>query len=181
MCECLERWFFKFFPTKRKHVEPDYAAGNWFRCIALISCILHNLLFIFCLALVGAGPMIINFLQAVWCYSIFLTLREREMIVYMVMILGQISQCVTMLLKDRDIPLGAFQTGGLIGNSVACILLLIFNGRALYKFHMCGGLHGCDANHISKKDIEQPLLDKQDEKSSDLVDAIPDKKKKAKA
>ena len=96
MCDCCERWFFKFYPAVRK--EAYTAEGFWMRKISLVSCIIHNLLFVFCLALVGAGPMILNFLQAMWTYSVFLTLREREMAVYLLLLAGQIGQCITMIL-----------------------------------------------------------------------------------
>ena len=105
MCECLERMFFKFYPSTRK--EAFTAEGHWMRCIALISCILHNCLFVFCLALVGAGPMIMNFLQACWVYSVYLTMREREMVIYLILILAQVGQCLTMLFKDRETALGS--------------------------------------------------------------------------
>ena len=147
------------------------------RTVSLISCILHNLLFIFCLALVGAGPMVFNFLQAAWIYSVFLTMRQREMVVYLLLVLGQIAQCLTMMLKDRDVPLGAFQSGGLIGNTVACGLLLFFNGRALWLFHESGGLRG------RKGDLTEPLLtptpdDNEQGPDADPIDVVAEAKKK---
>ena len=145
------------------------------RTVSLISCILHNLLFIFCLALVGAGPMVFNFLQAAWIYSVFLTMRQREMVVYLLLVLGQIAQCLTMMLKDREVPLGAFQSGGLIGNCVACCLLLWFNGRAFYLFHESGGLRG------RKGDITEPLIapdDNEQGPDADPLDVVADPKKK---
>ena len=86
MCECLERMFFRFYPATKKPTETP--EGEWMRCLSLISMIIHQCLFIFCLALVGAGPMVLNFLQACWVYSVYLTMREREMIVYMILLLG---------------------------------------------------------------------------------------------
>ena len=62
-----------------------------------------------------------------------------------------------MLMRDREQPLGAFQTGGLIGNAVACGIMLYLNGRALYLFHESGGLHGV------KKGVAKPLLGEEDE------------------
>ena len=81
----MERWFFKFYPSNKKDYHTE--EGKWMRCICLLSVLLHNGLFIFCLALVGAGPMILNFLQALWSYSVYLTLREREMAVYCFLVL----------------------------------------------------------------------------------------------
>ena len=75
-------------------------------------------------------------------------------------------------MRDRDVPLGAFQSGGYIGNGVACGLLLVFNGRALWKFHESGGLHG-------KKDgTTVPLLaESDDEADPDFADLNEAKKK----
>ena len=104
--------------------------------------------------MVGAGPMILNFLQACWIYSVYLTMREREMVIYLILLLGQIAQCITMLFAGN---VRAYQTGGLIGNATACGILLVLNGRALWKFHESGGLHG------KSRDGAVPLLDKDDE------------------
>ena len=62
-----------------------------------------------------------------------------------------------MLFRDREQPLGAFQTGGLIGNMVACGILFYLNGRALYLFHEAGGLRGV------KKGLKEPLIVAEDE------------------
>ena len=55
----LERLFFKFYPTTKK--ETHNPEGEWMRCMALVATIVHELMFIFCLALVGFGAMIFNF------------------------------------------------------------------------------------------------------------------------
>ena len=89
----MERCFFRFFPATKKQVFT--ADGEWMRCVSLITCIIHVGLLVFCLALVGAGAMIMNFLQAAWIYSVYLTMREREMVVYLILLLGQIGQCLT--------------------------------------------------------------------------------------
>ena len=71
-----------------------------------------------------------------------------------------------MLFRDRDVPLGAFQTGGLIGNAVACGLLLIVNGRALKLFHDSGSIHG------RKMGVEEPLLNDEEGSGNPINDAI---------
>ena len=66
-------------------------------------------MFIFCLALVGAGAMVFNFLQGLWAYSVYLTLREREAIVYLLLLAGQIVHSTFFLIGDDDgQPAGAF-------------------------------------------------------------------------
>ena len=164
MCDTLEKWFFKLFPSQPK--KPETPEGEWMRCMSFITCIVHNGMFVLCLALVGFGAMIFNFLQAVWIYSVYLTLREREMIVYLILLLGQIAQAFCYLfISDEDTTLAAFQQGGIISCLVVCGILLVVNGRALYAFHEAGGLHG--------KAVNKPLLQ---EDPTDLV-ADSDKKK----
>ena len=91
--------------------------------------------------------MIFNFFQGVFAYSVYLTLRQREMVVYIILLLGQIAQCLTVIFKDKVQPLGAFQQGGYIGNTVACCILLYLSAKALWSFHSTGGLHGDQKNN----------------------------------
>ena len=73
ICDCLERVFFRLFPTKKK--ETTNPNGDWLRCVMLIATLLHFGMALFCMALVGFGAMILNILQAIWAYSVYLTLR----------------------------------------------------------------------------------------------------------
>ena len=86
MCNLLEKWFFKFYPTTKKVAET--AEGDWIRRLCVISTIIHLGLFVFCLALVGFGAMIFNCCQIMMSYSVYLTLREREMALYILLLLG---------------------------------------------------------------------------------------------
>ena len=58
------------------------------RCLALISTIVHFGMLIFCLALVGLYPMLFNLAQCFFVYSVYLTVREKEMVVYLLLLLG---------------------------------------------------------------------------------------------
>ena len=62
--------------------------AKWMRCIALISSFVHFGMLIFCLALVGVYPMLFNIAQCFWIYSVYLTLREREMLFYLLLLMG---------------------------------------------------------------------------------------------
>ena len=50
--------------------------------------LIHFLLFIFSLCLVGFWPMFYNMILCSWAYSCYLTLREREFIVYFIMVIA---------------------------------------------------------------------------------------------
>ena len=88
MCEKLEKCFFFFYPSKPKAVPEGHEDARWFRVIALISTFVHFGLLIFCLALVGPYAMLFNLGQCFFVYSVYLTLREREMAVYLLLLIG---------------------------------------------------------------------------------------------
>ena len=80
----LNRLFFALWPTKRKEAETE--EGHWLRRMVFIAMILHCGLAIVNLAMVGFWGMFFNLVQAAWSYSCYLTLREREIWVYMVIL-----------------------------------------------------------------------------------------------
>ena len=88
MCEKIEKCFFWFYPSKKKEIPADHDTAIWFRCLALISTVVHFGLLIFCLAFVGVYPMIFNLLQCFFVYSVYLTVRETEMVVYILLLIG---------------------------------------------------------------------------------------------
>ena len=173
--DCFERCFFRLYPTKKKEtINPN---GHWLRCVMLIATFLHFGMALFCMALVGFAAMILNILQCVWSYSVYLTLREREMCFYILALLAQLVQCFFSLFKGDETATGAFQTGGTIGNIVGCCVMLFMGGRALWKFHSTGGLHGSEPDD----DLEEPLLELNNDESIDKAPADDDKKKKTTA
>ena len=87
--DMMERGFFRFYPTKKK--ETTNPNGDWLRCVMCIATILHFGMGLFCMALVGFGAMILNILQCIWSYSVYLTLRQREMIFYILLLMGQLA------------------------------------------------------------------------------------------
>ena len=88
MCEKLTQCFFFFYPSKKKEIPVGNEEATWMRCIALISSFVHFGMLIFCLALVGVYPMLFNLAQCFFVYSVYLTLREREMAVYLLLLMG---------------------------------------------------------------------------------------------
>lgn len=155
--DCLERAFFRLYPSKRKETTNEF--GHWLRCVMLIATILHFGMALFCMALVGFTAMILNFLQCMWSYSVFLTLREREMVLYLLALLAQLAQSFCFLFRGDEKPTGAFQTGGTIGNIVGCSIMLFVGARALWKFHETGGLHGTGGD--LKSDLTVPLINEE--------------------
>mgnify|MGYP001347143762 CR=1 FL=1 len=53
-----------------------------------------------CLAIVGFVPMLLNIGNAAWAYSCYLTLRERELGVYFVILIGQVVYDIYDLFSD---------------------------------------------------------------------------------
>ena len=66
--------------------------------MCLIATLLHFTLVLLSLALIGFKPMLFNLVQVIWVYSCYLTLREREVVVYLVVLAAQIVYCVTRIL-----------------------------------------------------------------------------------
>ena len=144
MCDFLQRFFYRLYPSSKKESTSNMTYANWLRCVCLIATITHFTLIIFCLAFCGFGPMAFNFFQAAFAYSCYLTLREREMIVYIILLVGQIIYCSMKLLNGGEDgePAAATQTGGYIGNIVAAAILLYMSIRAEWLFNSTGGLRG---------------------------------------
>ena len=71
--DCMEKFFFRLYPTTQK--KTTNPRGVWLRCVMLIATILHFLMALFCMALVGFPAMILNIVQCLWSYSVYLTLR----------------------------------------------------------------------------------------------------------
>ena len=170
---CLERAFFRLFPTTRK--ETTNPNGEWLRCINCIATLMHFGMALFCMALVGFPAMILNILQCIWSYSVYLTLREREMCLYLLALLAQIAQSLCFLFRGEEKPTGAFQTGGTIGNIVGCGVMLVVGGRALWLFHNTGGLHYTQSE---RDKLHEPLLEDDDDDEEEKKDKTPEKKVK---
>ena len=114
--------------------------GRWLRTCTCIATIIHTLLYLLCLAIVGFLPMILNILNAAWAYSCYLTLRERELAVYFVILIGQTVDHVVTIFGDKD--LGNVQVLGHLICTTFIVLTGFYVGRAWYHFRKTGGLRG---------------------------------------
>jgi len=113
--------------------------GRRVRKAILFSLVLHILLFFFSFAVVGFRPMVMNFLLASIAYSCYLTVREKEIIIYLVLLtIGSFDDIVSL---KKDV-LGNLQVLGKIINLVTYCLLLYVVGKCYYAFRHAGGLHG---------------------------------------
>ena len=148
----------------------------------MLGCtICHWVLFVFSLCLVGFFPMIYNLLLAAWAYSCYLTLREREVVVYFIFMTAAIVIAIARFFRGNE---GSWQSlAGLVDLGVYMLLLYI-SVKYYYYFRISGGLHGLAEGSkqarkyrvslsdvatpkfslpdtASNKDAEAPLLDKQ--------------------
>ena len=90
MSDCGARVFFYLYPSKRKEIPEGNDDGEYLRVMLLIAIILHSGLAFFCLAFVGFWPMLINVIQAAFAYSCYLTMREREVVFYLFLLIVQV-------------------------------------------------------------------------------------------
>ena len=83
--------------------------------------------------------MVMNFLLACIAYSCDLTVREKEIVIYLVLLtIGSFDDMVSL---KKDV-LGNLQVLGKIINLVTYCLLLYIVGKCYYSFRHAGGLHG---------------------------------------
>lgn len=117
------------------------------RKMLFLGLILHCALVFLCLAMVGFEPMLINLIQACWIYSCFLTLRERQVILYFALLAIQAFYAIYSTLRKQ--PEGyRLSSSQLLGRLICLsVVALIFYtlGRAYYAFRKTGGLHGTGA------------------------------------
>jgi len=83
--------------------------------------------------------MVMNFLQASIAYSCYLTVREKEIVIYLFLLVIGSLEDIFSLRKD---VLGNLQVLGKIINLVSYCLLLYVVGKCYYSFRHSGGLHG---------------------------------------
>ena len=139
----IGRVFFSLYPSQKFQAFTE--EGHWLRKVCLIATICHLSMTILGLALVGFQCMILNLLECLWMYSCYLTLREREVWVYMIILLILLTMNVLDLLGITDgeesVESSMQQLGQFIVLAIT-VLMFYFVGRASYMFRKSGGLHG---------------------------------------
>ena len=143
MCDTFGRIFFALWPSKKKTAYTE--EGLWLRKMCMIACVCHFGLSLTGLAIIGFMTMLINFLQTCWAYSCYLTLREREIWTYCVILFFQVLLQTLDLLGVGDDPAhpeSSMQTLGHLICLCVCCLLGYAVGKSSYDFRKAGGLHG---------------------------------------
>ena len=100
MCLTLNRLFFALFPTTKKIAQTE--EGHWLRRMLFIAAFCHFGLSIWALAIIGFWPMFFNLLQLTSSYSCYLTLRERQIWIYMIILVMQVIYLVCCLVGLDD-------------------------------------------------------------------------------
>ena len=100
MGDTISRMFFTLYPSQKKQAFTE--EGVWLRKMCLLATIVHASLSIIGLTLVGFQCMFLNLIECLWVYSCYLTLREREIWAYMVILLIQITLNILDLFGITD-------------------------------------------------------------------------------
>lgn len=106
--------------------------------------------------------MFINLCQTMWAYSCYLTLREREIWVYVIILLIQVIYCTICLLglnHDATTKESSMQTLGKLVCLCVCGILGYLIGKAYYDFRKSGGLHGLAPGSAKPLLVEDKLVD----------------------
>ena len=137
MIDPIRKLFKSLYPAKAKAVES--VEGRKIRKVFLMGLIIHIFLFFFNFIIVGFQAMFMNVILSCITYSCYLTVREKEMIFYLIFLLFEISQEVYCL---RKVALGNNQLLGTLVDIVIYFTLLVMVGRTYYGFRQSGGLRG---------------------------------------
>ena len=115
---CMSRLFKKiFFALYPSHPKKTWTKqGEWLRKMLLMAIILHCVFFIASLALIGFETMVINLLLCCWAYSVYLTLNQCSIILYIFFLLSGASCGLFYGLGKKT---QSYQITGLLAN-VAC-------------------------------------------------------------
>ena len=136
------RTFFCLWPNQNKQSFTD--EGRRMRYAMASVTALHGFMFVLSLCLVGFFPMLYNLLLAAWAYSCYLTLREREIIFYFIMVVLAGTLEVLRLLDDKSE--GSWQSLGGMVQIGLYVLGLYIAARYYHAFRVSGGLHGISEN-----------------------------------
>lgn len=95
--------------------------------------------------------MILNLSMCASTYSIILTLRERQTVIYiLILIFGAFEGIMTLLFQEAK--LGNLQVLGKMINVVLYLVLAYLTSKNYYIFKKMGGLHGVRTNEDMLED-----------------------------
>ena len=131
----LRRLFYRLYPTNQKYT--DTTEGDTLRFRIGVCLFLHIGFFGVSLSLIGFRSMISELLFAMWAYSTFLTLREWQVIMYVIGLFFALVYGIFHLFTYPKYSLLFY------------IINVIFLGLAFYfvvlaykNFRYTGGIHG---------------------------------------
>ena len=153
----IARAFWCLYPNELKpfYTPEGKAIRGAFKALTII----HVVMFVFCLTMVGFVPMLYNLGLSSWAYSCYLTLREREIIIYFILIVFALIQQIGTYFNDKTY--GNWQTlGGLVNLGIYALCLYV-SARYYAYFRMSGGLRGVKDNSKQSKKYRQ-LKEKKD-------------------
>jgi hypothetical protein len=125
----MESLFFNWYPADAK--VPQTAQGRRVRKTMILMCTIHIILFFFSFAVVGFNSMLLNLIMAAWTYSIILTLREKQMVFYLLVLAIGITEGTMNLLFEE---LGNLQILGKMINIVIYLAIGYFVAKNYYFF-----------------------------------------------
>mmetsp|Transcript_35240 Transcript_35240/g.25693 ORF Transcript_35240/g.25693 Transcript_35240/m.25693 type:complete len:125 (+) Transcript_35240:266-640(+) len=83
--------------------------------------------------------MVFDMVFACWSYSCYLTLKEWQIVVYLVMLAAGVIQAFCNVFGDNT---GTLQQVGLMVNICFYVFAGYYVGRKYYFFRLTGGIHG---------------------------------------
>ena len=137
MGQTLGKLFFRWYPSESKETETE--EGEWLRTALMITLIVHICLFFQSFAIVGFIEMLMNLLLSAIAYSAYLTMRERGVIFYLIVLVIAFIEGLVTLITEK---LGNLQFLGKMINLVVYCLVFYLMSRAYYLFRKSGGIHG---------------------------------------
>ena len=101
MADYFGKAFFKLYPSKPKLAPTP--EGQSLRKLFGMAMVLHIVFFVVSLTAMGFLPMLAEIGFSLWAFSCYLTLREWEVVVYLVALLGSIIYGVLNLFGQKGL------------------------------------------------------------------------------
>jgi len=144
-----KRVFFRLYPNKPK--EADTYEGDDLRFVLKVCCILHGLFFLASIVAIGFISMLQDIFYSCWTYSAFLTLKEWQVILYIVTLFFGSCHGIFNLFMYSELNLLFF-----ILKLIYYVCALYFVARAYRNFRVTGGIHGKLGRQKPKPEGETP-------------------------
>ena len=139
---CFKKIFIKMYPSGAKTLYTSQ--GIWLRRMAVVFLFLDIIFTVFSLAMVGFLPMIQDLCLACLGYSMYLTIREWVVMLYLLL---KLVFGLGLIWQDQSNMSYLEQTNtimkfGQIANATFHLLSVFFVGKAYYYFRKNGGIWG---------------------------------------